>query len=110
VALILEAQERLEGEGIKTRAVSMPSWELFERQPDDYRDSVLPDDVDCRLAVEAGSPQGWQRWTGARGDIIGVETFGSSAPANRVMDELGFNVDNVCRKARRILDRKVRTG
>lgn len=105
VSLVIDAQERLEADGVKTRVVSMPSWELFERQPDEYRESVLPDGAHCRLAVEAGTPMGWERWIGARGDMVGVETFGSSAPSKKVIDELGFNVENICRRAKRLLDK-----
>lgn len=103
VNLILAAADRPQGEGILVRCVSMPSWELFENQPQSYRDSVLPPDVSARLAVELGVPQGWDRYTGARGDMLGVERFGASAPAEVLLREYGFTVDNVCARARALL-------
>ncbi|MHB1896482.1 MAG: transketolase [Metallibacterium sp.] len=103
VNLILAAADRLQGEGIPVRCVSMPSWELFENQPQSYRDSVLPPDVSARLAVELGVPQGWDRYTGARGDMLGVERFGASAPAEVLLREYGFTVDNVCARAKALL-------
>jgi transketolase len=103
VSLALEAQKILYDEGINVRVVSMPSWELFEQQSDDYRQSVLPDDVRARVAIEAASPLGWHRWTGSHGEVIGVERFGASAPGDRVMKEFGFDVDNVCQRAKKLL-------
>jgi transketolase len=105
VALALQAQEKLASEkGIKARVISMPSWELFEEQSQEYRDSVLSPDVPVRLAIEAGSPLGWKQWVGNRGDIIGVNRFGASAPGNEVMSHYGFNVDNVVARAMTLLD------
>jgi transketolase len=101
--LIVAAAERLRDEGIAVRCVSMPSWDLFEAQPQSYRDSVLPPHMQARLAVEAGSTQGWQRYVGDHGDVIGVERFGASAPGNTVMHEYGFSVDNVCARAKALL-------
>ena len=103
VGLILAAAERLAGAGIAVRCVSMPSWDLFEAQARDYRDSVLPPAVGARLAVELGVTQGWERYTGARGDMLGVERFGASAPADVLLREYGFTVDNVVARARRLL-------
>jgi transketolase len=103
VALALESREKLESEGIATRVVSMPSWELFESQDAAYRDSVLPPAVTARLSIEAGSKLGWRRWVGDRGDSIGLERFGASAPGEIVMKELGFSVDNVVAKAKALL-------
>ena len=77
----------------------MPSWELFEAQPRAYRDSVLPPSVRARLAVEAGVPQGWQRYVGDQGDMLGVEHFGASAPGEVVMREYGLTVENVYTRA-----------
>lgn len=106
VHLIVDAAERLRSEGIAVRCVSMPSWELFEAQSADYRESVLPASVKARLAVEAGVSQGWSRYVGDAGDMLGVDRFGASAPGDTVMSEYGFTVDNVCRRARALLPRK----
>ena len=82
----------------------MPSWELFETQSKEYRDSVLPPAVHARLAVEAGATQGWWRYVGDRGDVIGVDRFGASAPGPVVMREYGFSVENVCKRAMALLE------
>ncbi|RJP79381.1 MAG: transketolase [Candidatus Zixiibacteriota bacterium] len=100
--LIAQAAEKLEAEGRKVRAVSMPSWELFEQQSPEYRDEVLPPGVTARLAVEAASPLGWHRWVGDRGAVIGVEKFGASAPGPEVLRRYGFTVENVVEKAREL--------
>ena len=103
VGLVLAAADRLAGEGVAVRCVSMPSWDLFDAQPEDVRESVLPRAVRARLAVEAGSPQGWHRYVGDGGDVLGVTRFGSSAPGDVVLREYGFTVDNVCARARALL-------
>ena len=103
VGLIVAAAERLQREGTAVRCVSMPSWDLFDMQSQEYRDSVLRPDVGARLAVEAGSTQGWHRYVGERGDVIGIDHFGASAPGETVMREFGFNVDNVCARAKALL-------
>jgi len=105
VGLILAASERLQSEHIAVRCVSMPSWDLFNAQPQSYREQVLPPDVPARLAVEAGVGQGWERYTGERGDMLSVERFGASAPAGILMREFGFTVDNVVARARKLLAR-----
>jgi transketolase len=105
VSLILGAAERLTAQGIATRCVSMPSWELFEALPQDQRDAVLPPACRARLAVEMGSPQGWHRYVGAGGDVLGLERFGASAPGEVVVRELGFSVDEVCRRSSALLRR-----
>jgi len=102
VHLALKAQERLASEGIKARVVSMPSWELFEMQEPEYRRHVLPPDVP-RLAIEAAVPLGWHRWIGDRGDVIGLNRFGVSAPGKVALEKLGFNVDNVLAHARKLV-------
>jgi transketolase len=104
VGLILAAAERLQGEGVAVRCVSMPSWELFDTQSKAYRDEVLPPNVSARLAVELGVAQGWQRYIGGRGDMLGVERFGASAPAETLLREYGFTIDNVYERARAMLD------
>jgi transketolase len=103
VSLALEAREKLERGGISTRVVSMPSWELFARQDPAYRDQVLPASVPARLSIEAGAKLGWERWVGDRGDSIGLERFGASAPGEVVLKELGFSVENVVAKAKALL-------
>jgi transketolase len=99
VSLIVEAGKKLMEQNISIRMVSMPSWELFEQQPQDYKDSVFPPYVHARLAVEAGITQGWRKYVGDRGDIIGIDHFGASAPGPVVMKEFGFTADNVFNKA-----------
>jgi transketolase len=103
VSLILQAQDKLKADGIKARVVSMPSWELFEKQPDAYKESVFPKAVRKRLAVEAGSPLGWHKYVTDEGDIIAMHTFGESAPADQLFAEFGFTVDNVAAKAKALL-------
>jgi transketolase len=103
VSLIVEAGEKLFADGVSVRLVSFPSWELFESQSQEYRDSVLPPDVRIRLAVEAGVSQGWKKWTGDAGGIIAVDKFGKSAPSNVVFEAYGFTVENVLEKARQLL-------
>jgi transketolase len=99
VSLIVEAQKKLLGQNIAVRLVSMPSWELFEAQSQEYKDFVLPPDVHSRLAVEAGVTMGWRKYTGDKGDIIGIDHFGASAPGPVVMREFGFTAENVYAKA-----------
>ena len=103
VSLIVAAAERLQQQGVAVRCVSMPSWELFEALPQAERDAVLPPSMTARLAVELGVSQGWERYLGARGEMLGVERFGASAPAAVVLREYGFSVDNVCARARALL-------
>ncbi|TEB12662.1 Transketolase [Pelotomaculum sp. FP] len=98
VHLALQAAERLQESGVAARVVSMPSWELFERQPEDYRREVLPPQIKARVAVEAGSSQGWQRYTGDSGEIISIDHFGASSPACTLFDKFGFTVENIVEK------------
>jgi transketolase len=105
VGLILAAAERLQSEGVAVRCVSMPSWELFDAQTQDYREQVLPPNVPARLAVELGVSQGWCRYVGSHGDMLGVEHFGASAPAEVLLREYGFTVDNVVARAKALLAR-----
>ena len=106
VSLIVAAGQKLAENEIKVRIVSMPSWELFEAQPRSYRDSVLPPSARARLAVEAGVTQGWRKYVGDEGDVIGVDRFGASAPGKVMMREYGFTVENVYERAMKLLDRK----
>jgi transketolase len=103
VGLIVAAADKLQADGIAVRCVSMPSWELFDAQPQAYRDEVLPPDVTARLAVELGSPQGWHRYVGDHGDVLGIDHFGASAPADVLLREFGFTVDNVVARAKALL-------
>jgi transketolase len=103
VGLAVDARAKLEAEGVPTRVVSMPCWEFFEKQPADYRESVLPKAVRARLAIEAGATLGWKRWVGDEGEAIGLDRFGASAPGEIVMRELGFSVENVVARAKALL-------
>jgi transketolase len=103
VSLALEAWQKLQDEGVAARVVSMPCWELFEEQSQEYRDEVLLPSVTARLAVEAGVRQGWDRYVGPQGDVICLDRFGASAPGEVALKNLGFNIDNVMEHARRLL-------
>lgn len=99
VSLALEAEKQLKEKGVKARVVSMPSWELFDEQDEAYRNEVLSPSVTARLAIEAGSTQGWHRYVGSAGDVIGLDRFGASAPGKVVYEKLGFSVENVVQRA-----------
>ncbi len=103
VALIVGAAEQLAAEGVSVRLISMPSWELFEAQGQEYIDEVLPASISKRLAVEAGVSQGWHRWVGERGAILAVDKFGASAPQKVVYQEYGLTVANVVAQAKELL-------
>jgi len=103
VSLALEARAQLQKDGVATRVVSMPCVELFEEQSQEYRDEVLPPSVTARLSIEAAVGQGWDRYVGAKGDKICLERFGASAPGEVALKNLGFNVDNVVKRARALL-------
>ncbi len=105
VSLCLPAAADLEKEGVAARVVSMPSWELFERQTTAYRDSVLPPDVTARVSVEQASTFGWERWVGSEGARIGMTTFGASAPLKDLLQKFGFTVENVVAAARQQVGR-----
>lgn len=98
VQLAVSAQEELKAKGIDVSVVSMPAWDRFEQQDQAYKDSVLPKDVKKRLAVEMGSPLGWDRYVGDEGDILGIDTFGASGEGNQIMAHFGFTVDNVVKR------------
>jgi transketolase len=106
VQLALGAYDDLAKRGVKARVVNMPSWELFESQPLEYRNKVLPHDITVRLAVEAASPLGWHKYTGPDGDVLGISTFGASAPHKTLFEKYGFTVENVSAKALALLNRK----
>jgi transketolase len=103
VQLVLAAQLKLKEQNIAARVVSMPSWELFEKQVDSYKEKIFPKALKKRLAVEAGSPMGWHKYITDEGDIIGVDRFGESAPGEEVMKEYGFSVENVVKRAKALL-------
>jgi len=104
VQLVLAARDKLAERKIAARVVSMPSWELFEEQPAEYREQVLLKDVP-KLAVEAGATLGWYKYVGEKGAVIGIDRFGASAPGKIVMEKLGLNVDNVVQHALRLAGR-----
>ena len=103
VPLLLSAYEQLVDHGIKVRVVNVPCWELFEMQSQDYHEKVLPSHVNARLAVEAGCPYGWERYTGTQGKIIGIERFGASAPGEELFQQFGFTVEHVIKDAKELL-------
>ncbi len=95
VNLAVAAQTALAAEGIHVRVVSMPSMDLFEKQPKEYRELILPKSVTKRLAIEMGATYGWHKYVGFEGDVLGIDRFGASAPANKVIEAYGFTVENV---------------
>jgi transketolase len=105
VSLAVEAHENLVAEGIRSRVVSMPSWEIFEQQPQDYRDSVLPPDITARIAVEQASAFGWERYVGWSGRVIGMKAFGASAPLKELQRKYGFEPERVTEVAKELLGR-----
>jgi transketolase len=105
VALVVGAHEVLTSQGIRSRVVSMPSWDIFEHQPQSYRDSVLPPKVTARIAVEQGSVLGWDRYVGPAGKVIGMRTFGASAPLKELLRNFGFEPERVVATARELLGR-----
>ena len=104
VSLALQSAKVLDDEGISTRVVSFPSWDLFEKQPDSYQAKVLPEDIKVRVAIEAGVSMGWRKWIGDRGDLVTVDKYGASAPASTIFSEYGFSVENVVRKVKKLLE------
>ena len=106
VRLIVEAQEKLRAAGIRARAVSMPSWELFEQQSLEYRESVLPPAIKARVAVEQAAAFGWDRYAGPTGAIIAMRSFGASAPIKDLLPHFGFTVEHVVAAAKAQLGRK----
>ena len=103
VGLAVDARERLEAEGIPTRVVSMPSWYLFQKQAQEYRNEVLPPDVTARVSVEAASTFGWERWVGPAGASVGIDRFGASAPSDVLFEQFGFTVDDVVATAKKVV-------
>ncbi|HET6962488.1 MAG TPA: transketolase [Terriglobia bacterium] len=105
VSLAVQAHEKLVAEGIRSRVVSMPSWEIFDHQPKEYQDSVLPPSVTARVAVEQGSTFGWERYVGLSGRVIGMKTFGASAPLKELQRKFGFQPEEVAAAAKELLGR-----
>lgn len=106
VSLVFEAAHRLEAENVNVRVVSFPCWELFKEADERYQRSVLPPEKRCRIAVEMGVGQGWERWVGSEGEIISIEKFGASAPYKTLYEEYGFTVENVYQTAKKLLSKK----
>lgn len=106
VSLAVEAHEKLIAEGIRSRVVSMPSWEIFEHQTQEYQDSVLPPHVTARVAVEQASTFGWERHVGKSGRMIGMKTFGASAPLKELQRKFGFDPEEVVSAAKELLGRR----
>src|SRR5206468_579073 len=105
VSLCVGAHETLAAEGIRARVVSMPSWDIFEHQSEAYRDSVLPPDITARVAVEQASTFGWERYVGQSGRVIGMKTFGASAPLKELQRKYGFEPERVTEVVRELLGR-----
>jgi transketolase len=103
VHLALEVYERLHNEGIGVRVVSMPSWELFERQTEEYRNKILPPETTVRMSIEGGVTLGWHKYVGLQGEIVGIDHFGASAPGKTVLKEFGFTSENVLKRVRALL-------
>jgi transketolase len=103
VSLCVEAYEKLKSEGVKARVVSMPSWELFEQQDEAYREKVLPRAVTARVVVEQAAAFGWERWVGLSGKVIGMRTFGASAPLKNLLQKFGFSTEKVIEAAREVM-------
>ena len=106
VSLAASAHEKLGALGIRSRVVSMPSWDIFEQQPQEYRDSVLPPAVKARIAIEQASTFGWERYVGGEGRVIGMHTFGASAPLKELQKEFGFEPDRVVSMAKELLGKE----
>jgi transketolase len=108
IAVALQARELLAGNNVAARVVSMPSWEIFEAQDEEYRSSVLPPEIEVRVSVEAGVTMGWERYVGSRGASVGIERFGASAPGETVLEKLGIKPENVANTALGLLGRPER--
>ena len=105
VSLCVDAYEQLKSEGIKARVVSMPSWELFEHQSQEYRDSVIPPQIGARVSVEQAATFGWERYVGPMGRMIGMKTFGASAPLKELQKKFGFSTETIVTAAKEVLSK-----
>jgi transketolase len=103
VPITLEAGKRLSSEGLRVRVVSLPSWELFDRQPAEYRNYVLPPNVRVRIAVEAGIKLGWEHYVGLDGAVVGMDSFGASAPNKVLFEKFGFTGENVVKVVKALM-------
>jgi transketolase len=103
LSLCVDAAEKLKAEGVRARVVSMPSWELFEKQDQTYKDSVLPPSVTARVSVEMSTPVGWERYVGPKGQMVGMHSFGASAPWKDLQKHFGFTTDAVIAAARKTI-------
>jgi transketolase len=110
VAVALKARELLAEKNIAVRVVSIPSWEIFDRQDEEYKNSVLPPEIEVRVSVEAGGTMGWERYVGCQGASVGIERFGASAPGETVLDKLGINPENVANTVLGLLERAEQVG
>jgi transketolase len=105
LSLAVDAHETLVAEGIRSRVVSMPSWDIFDHQPAEYREQVLPPDVTARVAIEQASTLGWDRYVGWKGRVVGMKTFGASAPLKELQKKFGFEPDRVVATAKEVMTR-----
>jgi transketolase len=103
LAIAFKAYEQLQAEGLRIRLVSMPCWELFEDQPESYREQVFPAHCRARIAIEAGSPFGWERYVGQSGRVLGINSFGASAPAAKLYEKFQLTASAICRVAHEML-------
>jgi transketolase len=110
VSLAVDAHEQLIAAGLRSRVVSMPSWDIFDHQPEEYRNTVLPPAVIARISVEQASTFGWERYTGSSGRMIGMKTFGASAPLKELQRKFGFEPDRIVEVARELLQQRQRNG
>jgi transketolase len=106
VGIAVEAAEKLAADGVTAQVVSMPCWELFEKQSQEYKDSVIPPNVKARVGIEAGVELGWSKWLGDNGIFIGMSSFGASAPAKICFEKFGITVENVIKAAKKTIDKK----
>jgi transketolase len=97
--IALEAQERLAGQGVAARVVSMPSWEIFEAQDADYKESILPSAVQARVSIEAGATVGWERYVGGKGIALGLDQYGASAPYQTLYEKFGLTAEKMAEAA-----------
>ena len=105
VELAMKSKDQLKKEGVDARVVSVPCMNVFDKQTKKYKESVLPSSVRARVAIEAGTPDMWYKYVGLDGDVIGMTTFGASAPFDKLLTKFGFTVDNVVEKVKKVLNK-----